>query len=155
MWRASVQMLFWFIWRHSDNSMGRTSDLHRGDFLGLETSIRRLIFYFVQSGSVCNSPVFSDNTIYMGISIIQLLCALCICIRYLLSVVADDTVDVWDGGRALSFEQRKVYMSILTLWYSNWEFCTHFDYIFWLCVHERPNEYRICIHTYHIIYIYI
>ena len=66
-------ILFWFIRRHSDSGIGRTSDVHRGDFLGLKTSIRKLMFYSVQSGSVCNSPILWGNTIYTGISIIQLL----------------------------------------------------------------------------------
>ena len=52
--------------------MGKTSDVHIVDFLGLETSIRRLMFYSVQSGSVCNLPILSGNTIYTGIPIIRL-----------------------------------------------------------------------------------
>ena len=46
--------------------------MHKGDFLGLKTSMRWLIFYSVQSGSVCNSPILSGNTIYTGILIIWL-----------------------------------------------------------------------------------
>ena len=62
-------ILFWFLWGHFDSGMGRTFDVHKGDFLGLETSIWRLMFYSVQGGSVCNSPILSGNIIYMGIPV--------------------------------------------------------------------------------------
>ena len=84
-------ILLWFLRGHSDSGMGRNSDVHIRDFLGLETSIRRLMFYYVLSDLVCNSPILSSNTIYTRILIIRLfdlfLCVHYICIRYLLSIV--------------------------------------------------------------------
>ena len=84
-------ILFWFLRGHSDSGMEMTSDVHRGDFLGLKTSIRRLMFCYILSGSICNSSVLSGNTIYTRIPIIRLsdlfLCVHCICIRYLLNIV--------------------------------------------------------------------
>ena len=105
-------ILFWFLWEHSDNGIGRTSAVHRGDFLGLKTSMRRLRFCSVMSGSVCNSLIFGP---------------------------------------------RWVYMSILTLWFSFWEFCSHFDYTFlgayaWEAYWVWDYVY---IHTMLDIYIYI
>ena len=66
-------VLFWFLWEYSNSDMGRTSAIHRGDVLGLKTSMWWFMFYSVQSGSVCNSPILSDNIIYTRISTIWLL----------------------------------------------------------------------------------
>ena len=33
------------------------------------------------------------------------------------SYIADDTIDTRDGGRGADFRTRRVYMSILTLWF--------------------------------------
>ena len=65
-------VLFWFLRGHSDSDMGRTSDVHRWDFLGLKTSMRRLISRSVQSDSIYNSPILSGNIRYIGILIIWL-----------------------------------------------------------------------------------
>ena len=84
-------ILFWFLRGHSSSGIGRTSTVHRWNFLSLETSMQQLIFCSVQSGSVCNLPILSGNIIYTGLPIIRLsdllLYALCIFIHYLLSVV--------------------------------------------------------------------
>ena len=71
-WRANAQVLFWFFQGHSDSGMGKTSALHRGDFLGLKTSMRWLMFYSIQSSSVCNSPILSSNIIYIRILMVWL-----------------------------------------------------------------------------------
>ena len=69
------------------------------------------------------------------------------------SYIIDDTVDVWDGGMEPTFGLRLVYMSILMLWFSNREVCTHFDCTFWVCMHEKPTKYKI-MYTYTSYYIY-
>ena len=65
-------ILFWFFWEYCDNGMRRTSIVHRGDFSGLKTFMRRLMFCYVQSSSICNSPILSGNIIYTGILTIWL-----------------------------------------------------------------------------------
>ena len=65
------------------------------------------------------------------------------CHTQVYSYIADKTANIWVGGGALTFSLRWVYMSILTLWFFDWEFCTHFDYTFWVCMHKSPTEYGI------------
>ena len=152
-------ILLRFIRGHSDSGMGRTSAVHKGDFLGLMTSMRWLIFCSVQSDSVCNSPILSSNTIYTGILIIWVLvsyymhCALhTLLIEYhthVYSYIAGDSVDIWVREEVLTFGLRRVYISILTLWFSfDWEFYTHFDCTFSVWIYERPTEYELCLRTY-------
>ena len=139
--------------------MGRTSDVHKWDFLGLETSIRRLIFYSVQSGSVCNSPILLGNTIYMGILVIWL-SVFC----YVHSASAYVTYWVLYSRLILHYRWYCRYRS----WRRATDFPTatsvyeHFDaavfllrvlypfwmypfwmYLFWVCMHKRPTEYGI------------
>ena len=138
--------------------MERTSAVHRGDFLGLKTSMQWLMFCSVQSGSVCNSLILSGNTIYTGISLIWLsvsyyMHSASAYVTYWVSyshlfLYLDDTLDIWVGRRALTFGSQQVYISILMLWFSNWEFYAHFDFTFWVWIYERSIRYGLFIRTY-------
>ena len=81
----------WFLREHSDGGMGWTSAIHRGDFLGLETSILLMTCYMFFEWLSMRFMVLSGNTIYTGIPNHMIICslsrALCICIRYSLSFI--------------------------------------------------------------------
>ena len=113
-------VLFWFLQEYSDSNMGRTSVVHKGDFLGLKTSMWQLMFCYVQSGSVCNSLILSGNTIYTGIPIIWLsvffyVHSASVYVTYVHAYIANDFVEIYVGGGVLTFWTWRVYMSILTL----------------------------------------
>ena len=155
-WRSSAQVLiptgtfcsgsfgdvlFWFLRGHSDNGMGRTSDVHRGDFLGGSRppydGLCSVLFWVAQyaihqsfqaiqytRGSRSYDCQFS---VMCTLHLHTLLTEYC---THVYSYIADDIVDIWVGGGVLTFGSRRVYMSILTLCFSNLDFCTYFDYIF-------------------------
>ena len=71
------------------------------------------------------------------------------CYIHVYSYIADDTVNIWVEEVALTFGPRRVYMSILTLWFSDREFDTHFDYTFlgvyawgahWVCDYVYTHD---------------
>ena len=89
-------VMFWFLQRYSDSGMGKTSTVHKGDFLGLKVFIQRLMFYFVQSGSVCNSPILLGNTIYMFFIMctLHLETLLTKCRTHIYTYIVDNTIDI-------------------------------------------------------------
>ena len=60
----------WFLRGHSDGGIGWTSAVHRGDSLGLKTSILLMIRYMFSEWLSMRFMVLSGNTIYTGIPII-------------------------------------------------------------------------------------
>ena len=52
------------------------------------------------------------------------------CCTQVYSYIANDTINIWDEGGALTFGLWWVYMIVLTLWFFDWEFCTYFDCTF-------------------------
>ena len=125
--------LFWFLWRHSvlilsgysDSGMGKTSTVHRGDFLGLETSMWRRMFCSVHSGRYaihqsCQAIQYTQESQSYDYQF-SIICTLHIhmllteCHTYVYSYIVDGTMNTWVGGRALTFWSWRVYMSILML----------------------------------------
>ena len=96
-------VLFWFLQGYSGSSMGRTSDVHRGDFLGLETSIRRLMFCsewlsmqltgLIRQYNIYRDPDYTIvRFIFMcTLHLHMLLTEYC---THVYSYIADDTIDV-------------------------------------------------------------
>ena len=122
----------WFLREHSDGGMGWTSAVHRGSLRCIWDSRPPYCSWYViwsLSGSVCDSRSCQAIQYTQGSqSYDYLLSVMCTLHLHALltefythrySYIAEGTDDMWDRGEAPTFWPRLVYMSILTLWFSD------------------------------------